>query len=107
MQPSGTKTLTVPIVGGSSPARLTQANAKTPMRVIVRNSGGTLLMIAFDTNSLTDINQMGACFQLPAGASEVFVLAPGQPIIAAAVGGGGQATIAYSEAFPVGAWMGA
>src|SRR5574337_1395504 len=107
MQPSGTRTLTIPAVGkGNNPARLMQANANAPMRVVVRNSGGVVLMIAHDTNSLSDLNQMGACFQLPAGASEVFVLAPGQPILAAGVGGGGQVCIAYSEAFPVGTWMG-
>jgi len=71
----------------------------------VRNTGGTMIVISHEVNSLTDISQMGGLFQLPAGASEVFVLAPMQSLIAASVGGGGQASIAVSEAFPTNTWM--
>jgi len=102
VQPSIVQTLSVPSVGaGGNPSRLIQA-AKTPLRVLVRNTGGTVIFIAHDVSDLSNINAVGAAYQLPAGQSDVFVVAPGQSIIAAAQGAGGQVSIAVSEAIPVG-----
>lgn len=98
MQPSLVQTLSIPQVGGD-PTRLIQAGAN-PMRVVVRNNGGNVLLIAFETPSLSDVNNMGSIYQLPVGQSETFVLAPQQSIFAAGLGGGGTASIAASEAIP-------
>ena len=100
MQPSKVETVAVPQIGSKNPARLFQA-AKIPMRVLIRNTGGVLIFIAHDVGDVGNINSIGATYALPGGASDVFVLAPGQSIFAAANGGNGQAAIAASEAVPV------
>lgn len=104
MTPSIVQTLAVPALGLSDPSRLIQAGP-VPMRVVVRNTGGTIVFIAHDVSDLAQINSIGSAYQLPAGAETVFVLAPGQSIIAAAQGGGGQCSIAASEAIPLKNWM--
>lgn len=75
------------------------------MRVMVRNTGGGIIAIAFEVNSLTDLNALGGTYLLPGGGVDVFVLAPGQSLYAGALGGVGQASIAISEAFPTSRWM--
>lgn len=88
---------------GTPPAVLYRATQK-PLRVVVRNSGGTLLLIAYEATALTVNNPMADTFRLPVGASETFVLMPQQSLLAAAVGAGGVASIAASEALPQ-VWM--
>ncbi len=103
MQNTGVQTLSIPSLG--SPAgRLTQAGS-TPMRLLVRNTGGNSLAIATDVSQLTDLNNLGGCYLLPAGQSDVFVLAPMQSLFACSLAGGGQASIAWSEAVPLKNWM--
>lgn len=99
MQPSVILTVNVPEIG-NTPVRLIQAGP-TPMRVVVRNAGGANLLLAHDANSLQNINSISDAFQLPTGLEEVFVLAPRQSLFASGSGGGGQASIAASEAIPV------
>lgn len=96
-------TVLVPVFG-RNPATLYQA-AELPLRVLVRNIGGTNVLLAHDAPSLqqTPPGQAGT-FLLPPGASEVFVLQPREAILAAAVGAGGSVSIAVSEALPQ-AWM--
>lgn len=104
MTPSIVQTLSVPEIGAGDPSRLIQAGP-VPMRIVVRSTGGTVVFLAHDIADLSNLNSIGATFQLPAGQSEVFVLAPGQSLMAASLGGGGQIAIAASEAFPVDKWM--
>jgi hypothetical protein len=93
-------TLLVP-AQGNDPATLFKAN-DVPMRIVVRNSGGALMIIAHETTVLQNDNPLAGCFRLPAGASEVFVLMPKQGIYAACIGAGGFASIAVSEALSQG-----
>lgn len=72
------------------------------MRALVRNVGGNLVYIAHANGDLSQINSLGAVYQLPAGQADVFVLAPRQTLFAASNGGGGQVSVALSEAIPVG-----
>jgi hypothetical protein len=105
VRPSKLQTLSVPVVGSRSPALLIQAG-EAPMRVVVRNIGGVAVFIAHEQTGLAQIGNQADQFQLPAGQSEVFVLAPKQSLSAAGSGGGGQVSIAASEAVPVGKhWM--
>lgn len=99
MRESKVNTLNVPQVGSTNPATLFYAD-KVPMRVVVRNVGGALLLIAHDSNTLQQGAIVANAFRLPSGDSEVFVLAPKQGIFAASAGAGGQASIAVSEAIP-------
>lgn len=75
------------------------------MRCQIRNTGGTTILLSHEPQALTDLNALGGCYQLPAGLADVFVLMPGQSIFAAGVGGGGQASIAISQALPVANWL--
>jgi hypothetical protein len=93
--------MAVPIIGSASPALLTQAGHQV-MRVMVRNSGGTLIYIAHDVTELAQVGSTAGIYELPSGQVDIFVLAPGQALIAAAFGGGGKASVAASEAFPIG-----
>lgn len=111
MRNSIVQTLAVPAIGAvdaqgkpSEPSRLIQAG-DVPMRVVVRNTGGTVVFIAHDVGDLAQINSIGSAYQLPPGQADVFVLAPKQSIMAASQGGGGQCAVAASEAFPVNDWM--
>ena len=105
MQPSGVKTISIPEIGNNAPSRLAQAGSVVPMRVLVRNTGAVLMVIAHEVNALNDLNSMASCYQLPAGQAEVFVLAPGQAIFGCSKGSGGQASVAWSEAIPVQKFM--
>lgn len=101
MRGSTTATLTVPeIGGGNNPSRLANAN-HTPVRVAVRNTGGTALLIAFEVNAVSNVQSIGDVYQLPVGGTEVFVCAPGQSLFAASVGGGGEVSVTTNEAIPV------
>lgn len=101
MQPSNVQTLSVPTIGSANPSRLVQAG-QVPMRVLVRNVGPSVIFISHDVTDLANTSSLGASYQLPAGQSDVFVLAPQQSIIAASQGAGGLVSIAVSEAVPVG-----
>ena len=105
MQPSIVQTLTIPVIGNNNPSRLWQAGG-IPARVLIRNTGGNPVLLAHDSADLAQLNSTGATYTLPPGQSDVIVLAPRQSLFAAAFGGGGQASVAVSEAIPVGkAWM--
>lgn len=93
--------MAVPQLGLADPARLFQAGQHQPMRVVVRNTGGNLVFLAHDVSDLSQVNSSAGSYALPAGEADVFVLAPGQSIIAAASGGGGQVSIAASDAIPI------
>jgi len=103
MQESKVNTMQVPQTG-ASPALLIIA-AAAPMRVVVRNIGGTTVLIAHDDSTLqTNPPNLAGTFQLPAGTSEVFVLQPKQRLLAASSGAAGLVSIAASEALPT-RWM--
>ena len=95
---SSVNSVTVPIQGGD-PATLYRA-VNRPLRVVVRNSGGALILISYDASALQNIGSFAGTFRLPQGASETFVLMPKQSLLAAATGAGGIASIAVSEALP-------
>lgn len=91
-------TLTVP-AQGADPALLYSA-ANKPLRVVVRNAGGALILIAYETSVLQQPGPMAGTFRLPAGKSETFVLMPRQVLVAVGSGAGSIASIAVSEALP-------
>ncbi len=100
---SKVNTVVVPPVG-TDPSTLWIA-ADFPVRVVVRNVGGNILILAHDSSTLANFPPGNAgTFVLPAGDSEVFVLQPRQGIYASGSGGGGLASIAVSEALPQ-TWM--
>ena len=101
MRPSVILTIDVPALGSRNPARLTQAGAGSPLRVLVRNVGGVQLFISHELQNLTNVNSNGGTYQLPAGQSDVFVVAPSQSLFAASLGGGGKVSLAISEAVPL------
>jgi hypothetical protein len=101
-QSSQLNTLDVPLVGAGAPAVLTYA-AKAPLRVLVRNIGGTDVFLSHDAETLTQ-QGLANTFQLPPATSEVIVLQHKQLLVAAAAGAGGLVSIAVSEALPA-RWM--
>jgi hypothetical protein len=97
---STVNTLNVPVIG-QDPSTLFKAAGK-PVRVVVRNVGGSLLHIAYESTTLNNSQVIANAFRLPPGASEVFVLMPKQGLYAGAAGAGGQVSIAVSEALTMG-----
>jgi hypothetical protein len=97
------KTITVPnINAGGQPAQVTAAGDR-PLRVLVR-SFGAITFLAFDNGEFTvPVPATGppGGAGVAAGASDVFVLAPGQALYAGAVAGGVTASFAISDSFPV------
>jgi hypothetical protein len=103
MQDSKLNTISVPVAGTQAPATITRAT-DVPFRVVVRNVGGNLVFLAHDSSTLTTAPVSANSYQLPPGESETFVLNAKQGIFAAAQGGGGQISVAISEAIPT-KWM--
>lgn len=104
MTESKMNTVEVPAVGVTDPATIYVA-ALTPLRVLVRNVGGSVVLLSHDASTLQQPGVAGT-FQLPPGASEVFVLAPRQSLVAAGSGGGSLVSMAVSDALPLAhSWM--
>lgn len=100
--PSSVNTVGVP-VQGQDPALLARA-AAAPLRVVVRNVGGSPLIIAMDASALQSVGPLAGTFRLPTGQESTFVLMAKQSILAVSSGAGGLASIAISEALPQ-VWM--
>lgn len=117
MQPSRMNTITVPLVLSPSlapgpddpsvsigavtnPAVIVYA-AKSWTRVLVRNiSLGGFVWLAYDTQDISQLPVNNA-FQLAAGMSETFVLAPGQGLFVVSPSLNVQISYAVSAAVPV------
>lgn len=98
MEDSSFGTVSVPIIGDSNPAVLYRA-AVRPLRVVVRNTGGTAVLLAYESAALSNLGTAGT-YLLPAGKSDTFVIMPKQSMLAASVGAAGQVSIAVSTAIP-------
>lgn len=96
-------TITVPSAGDPSPGILATAT-NVPMRVVVNNVGGTLLILSHDATNLTTQPALAGTFQLLVGQKETFVLAPKQSLFAVGQGTGGQASVAKSVALSNQGW---
>lgn len=92
------RTVTIPTVGSDEPAIVHQAADRT-VRVVINNTGGTLVFLAHNTSDFTENNVAPSeTFQLRTNQMVVVVLAPTQRIVAMAQGAGGEISIAVSEA---------
>lgn len=100
MQDSKLNTLSVPIIGqNANPSTLVYASG-APMRVVVRNTGPTLIFISHDSNTLRATTVAAGAFRLAPGEEDVYVLAAKQGLFAGSNGAGGEVSIAMSEAIP-------
>jgi len=100
MQPSVVNTMSVPSAGSGEPTLVFVAG-QIPMRVNVSNVGAVSVQLAHESSTLTNSPPtLGKTFILPIGREVVFVLAPGQAIVAVSQGAGGEISIAASEAIP-------
>ena len=102
MTPSQLETYTLPSVGpGTAPNAIAHATS-TPMRVVVRNVGPVVLFLGIASADVAGAGTpTSKSYQLPVGASDVFVLAPRQAIYASAAGPGSRVSVATSEALPI------
>lgn len=99
-------TFTPPFVSPSdSPSNVAAPIAMAwdaPVRVLVRNiSLGITVFLAYNAEALQTVPAGSGVFRLPAGASEVFVLAPGQRLFTNAPSSTAKISVAISEALPV------
>lgn len=99
MTPSQLNSLVVPTAGSQTPATVYKA-ADVPLRVLVRNLGPNIVLLAHDVGTLSNAPVYANTFRLPPLISEVIVLAPKQGLYAVSVGVAGQISIAVSEALP-------
>ena len=101
MQGTNLNTISVPAVGTINPATIINAG-QVPLRLLIRNIGPVLLFLGTDTESLASPGGPSTgVYRLPAGETDVFVLAPKQGMYAVASGIGGLVTTASSEALPI------
>jgi hypothetical protein len=101
MQPSQLNTLALPSMGTDNPATLAKA-AQIPLRVVVRNTGPNLVLVAHDSGTLMNTPVTANAFKIPPVIGEdTFVLAPGEGLFAVAIGIGGEVSVAISEALPI------
>jgi hypothetical protein len=88
-------------LGQGLPATLWHAS-KVPERVLVRNiSNGLDVIIAYDAATLQTLPAASNTYTLPAGSSDVFVLAPKQALYAISLGDGARLCLAISDALPI------
>jgi len=76
------------------------APSTVAMRVLVRNLGGTVIFLAFESSAVNGVTATSQRFELPAGLSEVFILQPRQSIFAVGLGPG-RLCYTASEALPI------
>jgi len=100
MQPSQVNTITIPAAGTPNPATLWRA-ALVPTRVVVRNVGRSLILLAHSSSEIQTAEATAGVFHLPAGAEGTFILAPKQGMWAVSAVAGGLVSIAVSEAMPL------
>lgn len=81
-----------------SPPPLVNA-AESPMRVLIRNTGGALIFLALTVNDLQRPGQ--SADRLAPGDELIYVLAPRQGLFALAAGAGGFVTLSANDAVPV------
>lgn len=102
MENSLARTITVPPGGQAATPTAVATAALVPIRAVVRNVGGTALALGFASTDLVNIEgATSSSFRLPAGASDIFILAPKQILYAVGVGLGGLISVSTSEALPV------
>jgi hypothetical protein len=104
MQNSQLNSLDVPEAGAQNPSTLFKA-AGNPIRIVITNTGPTLVLLAHDPGTLTNAPSYANTYRLPAGPGAgsqiVLVLAPNQGVYAVGVGANGTVSIAASEALPI------
>lgn len=100
MQPSQVNTLSLPTQGSQNPGTLAKA-AKIPLRVVVRNTGPNLVLLAHDPGTLSNAPAFANAFKLPVLVEDTFVLAPSEGLFGVSIGVGGEVTVAISEALPI------
>lgn len=82
------------------PARVCESN-KAPLRVVLRNvSFGSSIDIAIDKAALQSVPPGGDSYELPAGTSDVFVLAPHQAMFASSTGANAKLSVHVSDLIP-------
>jgi hypothetical protein len=103
-------TVLLPLITiGSDPAtdsnlepRTIAAKVLCPKRVLIRNLGfGGIAIFAFDEATLLSAPSIANTFQIPAGASEVIPMAPGQTLYGSSPAAGTMISIAVSDALPI------
>ncbi|UCC72086.1 MAG: hypothetical protein JSV86_17210 [Gemmatimonadota bacterium] len=75
-----------------------------PVRALVRNAGATLIFLGGTAEDVVGADGVpsSATYRLPAGATDVFVLAPEQTLFAIGAGAGATIGVSVSEAIPLG-----
>jgi hypothetical protein len=104
MQPSTFNTLLIAAWAptGSSPSQLAAAT-DVPLRVVIKNVGAVLCLLAFTVNELTSgSGPTSGIYRILPGETDILVIAPQQRLYGLANGGTGILAIAQSEAFPTG-----
>ena len=100
-------TLNVPPLGTSAASIL--ASARVPCRVLVRNLDPlNTIVLSYDAAEMVSAVGSSAShsmYQQPAGAVEVYVLAPGQSLFACGIGVTVKISIHVSEVFRIDSWF--
>lgn len=82
------------------PARVCESNER-PLRVVVRNvSFGSQIDLSFDKATLQSLPPTADHYELPAGASDVFVLGPHQALFASSTGENARLSVNVSDLVP-------
>jgi hypothetical protein len=93
------KTIPLPTQGPNAQPTTIATAPTVPMRVLVRNVGGTDVLLGINAG---DVVSNGGptpdTYILPTGQSDVFVLAPRQTILGLGIGPGAIVTVALSGA---------
>lgn len=85
--------------GNQQPTTVASAPSNVPIRVLLRNLSGVNIFVGGSPGDVTGGLQQA--YPVPAGTSEVFVLAPGQALYGSGNGPGARAAVSISEALPL------
>lgn len=93
------KTIPLPVQGPNAQPITIATAPGTPMRVLIRNVGGTDVLLGINAGDVTSNGgPTPDTYILPTGQSDVFVLAPRQTILGIGVNPGALVSVALSGA---------
>ena len=95
--PQASETATPAVIARAYP----EDRGGAPLRVLVRNVGANPAVFAFELQDLIPAVGGSAFDNVPANQEDVFIVMPGQTLLAVATGGTSRVAAAISEAFPL------
>lgn len=102
MQPSRLRSVLLPAAPSAARPTTVADAGDFPLRVLVRNIGALVAAFGYSSQDVAAPDGPSSeSFRIPAGSTDVFVLAPRQKLFGVGIGGTNVVSVASSEALPL------